>query len=89
MLRWRLIGILTLLGFWAASVGFPVANLPEKADEDFPCRGHRCGCLNAEMCRTHCCCQKPAAVRTCCARKAANNCHHERPDEECSRAEAP
>jgi hypothetical protein len=24
--------------------------------EDFPCRGHRCGCRSAQQCKTRCCC---------------------------------
>lgn len=26
------------------------------ATADFPCAGHSCGCISAEMCRAHCCC---------------------------------
>lgn len=26
------------------------------ATADFPCAGHHCGCVSAEMCRSHCCC---------------------------------
>jgi len=58
--------------FVAAIVGVPAPTpLPPKADEDFPCRWHACGCMNAEMCRTHCCCFKPAATA-----EAAHSCCH-------------
>ena len=77
MRRRRLMGILSLLGFCAAATGFPVPNPPQKADEDFPCRWHTCGCLNAEMCRLHCCCHKPTPVKTCCAKKADKACHQD------------
>ncbi|MCX5654003.1 MAG: hypothetical protein NTY65_05065 [Planctomycetota bacterium] len=29
-------------------------------DEQFPCKGHGCGCASADACRTHCCCAGPA-----------------------------
>ena len=52
---------------------------PAGADGDgewFPCKGHHCGCLNAEMCRAHCCCHKSwqsapsPPARSCCTHKA-------------------
>lgn len=52
----------------------PVASA---SDEWFPCKDHGCGCISAEMCRTHCCCRKPAptpkpARKSCCAHESAD-----------------
>lgn len=60
-----------LIAFTGAGIGIPLPTssfLLRKADEPFPCRYHDCGCLDAETCRTHCCCWKPA-VPACCAAK--------------------
>jgi hypothetical protein len=69
-----------------ASIGIaPVWLLPPErfagtsdSDEWFPCKGHHCGCRNAEMCRAHCCCYPVAvapapqpAVRSCCTHEQA------------------
>lgn len=34
---------------------------PDEAGEWFPCRDHHCGCVDAAMCRTHCCCYPKSA----------------------------
>lgn len=65
-------GLLALLLWIGAGAPMPPERSPVRiaADTDFPCRGHGCGCRDAEMCRTSCCCVKPRP--TCCAsRKAA------------------
>ena len=76
MLR-RIISSVALLAFLTATVGIPLPQVDsgrstKHADEDYPCRDHACGCLNAAMCRTQCCCfPKPSApVSTCCSRRA-------------------
>jgi hypothetical protein len=57
--------ILVLLG----TTGIPLPMGLPVVDEDFPCRNHACGCLDAEMCRTKCCCFKPKVVKKpCCLR---------------------
>lgn len=70
----RIVSAATLLAFLAAGIGLPVPqvvrpSLPKHADEDYPCRDHACGCLNAAMCRAHCCCfpHRPRRVASCCA----------------------
>ena len=38
---------------------------PGSSDEDdYPCKGHACGCITAAICRTDCCCQPKAP--SCC-----------------------
>ncbi|MBF0197294.1 MAG: hypothetical protein HQL32_06270 [Planctomycetes bacterium] len=52
------------------------------AKDDYPCAGHQCGCVTAEICRTNCCCARKlfstdykisnepkAEVRSCCSKK--------------------
>ena len=58
-----------------APVPQPVAG-PTDSGEWFPCKDHHCGCLNAEMCRTQCCCHLtwPSAEpvppkKPCCSHK--------------------
>jgi hypothetical protein len=69
---------LALAGAIAAlSVRLPLPRPVEKvSDEDFPCKYHACGCVDAEMCRTRCCCFKPKTTgaergqASCCSRRA-------------------
>lgn len=68
----RVLIILLLAAFAAAGIGFPMPATPHKAGEDFPCKYHACGCLNADMCRTNCCCFKPESgapsePESCCS----------------------
>lgn len=65
----RVTALITLLAVFAAGTGAPMPGQFNQADEDFPCRDHACGCVNAEICRTACCCFKPAK-RTCCSAEA-------------------
>ena len=64
-----------------ASLGVSIVPVIDRAgavasagDADFFCAGHGCGCLTAEMCRTACCCVKPAPVAAAC-HDAAPTCH--------------
>jgi hypothetical protein len=34
-------------------------------DEDYPCKGHVCGCITAAICRTSCCCHPKEP--SCCS----------------------
>jgi len=65
------IALATSVMVFLATTGIPMPSGFEIADEDFPCRYHGCGCLSAEMCRTQCCCVKPApTAKGCCSRPA-------------------
>jgi len=74
---------LLIVIFWAGAVGLPVPQIGMSlGDEDFPCRGHNCGCLDAEMCRTNCCCfpefsaaakAKTTETHSCCSAKKAKD----------------
>lgn len=33
-----------------------------QSEEWYPCKGHACGCISAEVCLTNCCCRKPSGV---------------------------
>ena len=79
MLQMRLTSSITLIAFLAAIVGLPVPRIIKKSDEDFPCRYHACGCIDAEMCRTNCCCFKPESTVSSC-------CRNVRRDSECQKA---
>jgi hypothetical protein len=55
----RVISCFILLAFAAASIGFPIPELvrsEDSANEVYPCKGHHCGCHDAQSCREHCCC---------------------------------
>ncbi|QNN23215.1 hypothetical protein HED60_13355 [Planctomycetales bacterium ZRK34] len=67
-----------------ASTGFHMAVIDPQAGqiadsgEWYPCKGHHCGCVSAEMCRTACCCgmseSEPAPepeTESCCAEPEA------------------
>ena len=58
MLGRRVALVVTCAAYVLASTGVPIPEFVKKGHEDFPCRYHSCGCLNAEMCRTHCACFK-------------------------------
>lgn len=60
------------LGISIVPTGGRMTDFAALADADFPCAGHGCGCVTAEMCRTACCCAKPAPS-ACHA--AASTCH--------------
>lgn len=64
--------------FLTATIGLPGGTIFAPAgSEDFPCRGHGCGCVSAEMCRTNCCCVKKVAPtktgKSCCRTKLARS----------------
>lgn len=68
--RRRITALIMAVGMLVVSTGIPLPApraAEVKADEDFPCRYHNCGCLTAEQCRTLCCCFKPAEPVSCCA----------------------
>ena len=76
----KLACILVSIAILTASVGVPITGVPAAVDlggEDFPCRNHGCGCQNAEMCRTQCCCFGPSTPKpvvsdkpdSCCSAK--------------------
>lgn len=68
VIRNRIISAILVPAFLAATIGFPIPEWPAKSGKDFPCKDHACGCFNAEMCRTQCCCFKPAAEKSCCTK---------------------
>ncbi|MCB9851784.1 MAG: hypothetical protein H6819_01710 [Phycisphaerales bacterium] len=85
MIARRIFTFVLLFVFWAGAVGLPIPQLSlPLGDASFPCRGHGCGCLDAEMCRTNCCCfpefsaaaraadAKAASTPSCCSAKKAN-----------------
>ena len=80
----RFIACLTLGTFTLSLVGLPTPRVQSSpraaghADEGYPCRDHACGCLNAEMCRTHCCCGH-RVVRRPNPRQYGHACCHSRP----------
>jgi hypothetical protein len=80
----RIISCILLMAWLRARVGVPgpgEAMQQEASGEDFPCRGHGCGCRNAEMCRTACCCAKAEPVaHSCCSEGPKANA--ERPQRE-------
>ncbi len=63
---WRLLQailVFCLLGttfLTAARLSLVWLPLASETSEAFPCAGHRCGCVSAEMCLKHCCCFGPA-----------------------------
>ncbi|MCB9851353.1 MAG: hypothetical protein H6817_11690 [Phycisphaerales bacterium] len=80
--RWRqFTSIVLSVGMLALVLRLPLPAIIDKpGTEDFPCKHHACGCLDAEMCRTHCCCFKTTAAPkkggSCCAHKAAADDKH-------------
>jgi len=75
-----IIAFISSIAMLVAFIGYPE---PERSarlageDEDYPCKHHRCGCLTAEMCRTHCCCFPH--VPKCC--HASSKTHRITPSE--------
>ena len=74
VIRIRSISTILVLAYLAATIGFPISDRPIKTAEDFPCRDHACGCLNADMCRTQCCCFKPTPTKSCCSKGRRAEC---------------
>jgi hypothetical protein len=61
-LRHRLLAALSLVGYLAAAIGYPLpaASAGRKDySQPFPCQGHLCGCQSAEECWSGCCCLSP------------------------------
>ncbi|MEZ6084694.1 MAG: hypothetical protein R3E58_12375 [Phycisphaerae bacterium] len=56
----QLTSTMTILALLLAIIGFPLPPQVPDSDEDFPCKDHGCGCTNALMCKTACCCAPPA-----------------------------
>jgi hypothetical protein len=58
--RWparRIVAALSLVGFLAVNVGFPVVEPSGKdLSQPFPCMGSACSCRSAEACWRGCCC---------------------------------
>lgn len=54
----RLLTALMLLGYLAATIGYPEyrAAVSKESSEPFPCQHSACGCRTAEQCRKNCCC---------------------------------
>ncbi|MCB9839228.1 MAG: hypothetical protein H6813_07820 [Phycisphaeraceae bacterium] len=58
-----------LLAYVIASFGFlPAPSMVRNllgihGAERFPCESHACGCTDAELCRTDCCCYSPSEIR--------------------------
>lgn len=88
MRRWRrsilvcfLTGAVLLSSAGTTLVALPVGRGPVvAADEWFPCRGHRCGCVSDHMCRTRCCCRRPASTRPAAGRSCPDHApaaHHD------------
>lgn len=65
----HLVSLLTIGCYLLATVNVPLPALSALEDSDFPCRDHGCGCLDAVMCRTRCCCIKPAKPVVKCCKK--------------------
>jgi len=85
--RWdiltRICSAVTAAAVAGALVGLPApAPVNKPSTEAFPCQHHACGCMDAEMCRTHCCCFKPKVKSCCSARKAAEQGDDERGDDD-------
>lgn len=76
----RICGGILCVVFACAVIGIPIPVSPQGmlvSDEDFPCRDHNCGCLNAEMCRTSCCCAIPsvdAEIAESCCKGGSEDC---------------
>ena len=70
----KLASILTTVTMLLAIVGFPLPQSGPMGDADFPCRDHGCGCTTALMCRTACCCAKPAVKPALTKTKSAGGC---------------
>jgi hypothetical protein len=47
---------LVLATFLMGLLPSPVWQMSLEGIEDFPCRGHRCGCRSAQQCKSRCCC---------------------------------
>ncbi|MCG8406301.1 MAG: hypothetical protein MI923_13975 [Phycisphaerales bacterium] len=82
MILRRITTSLLLLAFVGATIGLPVPRLVDKADEDFPCRYHACGCLDARMCRTNCCCFKPVKAASSCCQSVCRDSEREKTGED-------
>lgn len=65
----HLVSLLTIGCYLLATVNVPLPALSALEDSDFPCRNHGCGCLDAVMCRTRCCCIKPVRPVVKCCKK--------------------
>lgn len=81
----RTILLLTAIAFSAASNGFPIPQFGgtiSSTDEDFPCRGHNCGCRDAETCRTSCCCGLSVATKDEESTEAGGGCCSSKADED-------
>lgn len=70
----QLSSAITIMAFLLAIVGFPLPQSIPGGDEDFPCKDHGCGCTTALMCRTACCCAKPAVKTKIETAKPAGGC---------------
>lgn len=74
------VSVLTICCYVAATVNVPLPAPSASAELDFPCQFHGCGCVDAVMCRTQCCCIKPVQpvkrVASCCnkAKKPLPGC---------------
>jgi len=81
----RSILLLTVIAFSAASIGFPIPQFSDSfvsTDEDFPCRGHNCGCRDAETCRTSCCCGLSVAMKDEESTETGGGCCSSKSDED-------
>jgi len=73
--RWT--GIVLVAALMALTLRLPVPQAVDKpSDEDFPCKHHACGCVDAVMCRTACCCFKTTKDvveprSSCCSKRDA------------------
>lgn len=60
---------LVLATFLLGLLPSPVWQMALDGIEDFPCRGHRCGCRSAQQCKTRCCCYTAVERAAWAARK--------------------
>lgn len=62
----RLLVALMLVGYLAASVGYPSYRpaAGKESEQPFPCQHRACGCRTAEQCRRSCCCHSKATKIT-------------------------
>lgn len=65
----RFVAIASCVAILVVTTGIPLPTKLVSSNEEFPCKNHGCGCLNAEMCRTNCCCVKPVSAKktSCCS----------------------
>lgn len=82
MLGRKVTALITLAAWCGLTIGLPVpTRVPAGGSagkvEAFPCQGHNCGCVTAEMCRRACCCfpKRVEPHRDCCEKPPQHERH--------------